>query len=135
MGLSDLYWFVGVFILVYLFYLIFGVLRRKKINFDRIPIELILLIKKYRLDMSKIGYFGIMNFIALVSAFDIAFTTTFVCHYIEKVYLAILIGACMLVPLILITFKFIGLYYVKKGCVIDGNKKNRKKMAKVLERK
>ncbi len=124
MNLNDLYWFLGVYLVVYLFYLFFSVLKRKKLDVNKIPVELKLLIKKYRLDMSKINYRGIMNRIALVSSFDIAFVATFIFKFIESVFWAIVVGAIMIVPVILITFNFIGLYYTKKGCVVNGNKKN-----------
>ena len=124
MNLNDLYWFLGIYLVVYLFYLFFSVLKRKKFNVKKIPVELKLLIKKYRLDMSKINYRGIMNRIALVSSFDIAFVATFIFKFIENEVWSIIIGAIMIIPVILITFNFIGLYYVKKGCVVNGNEKN-----------
>ena len=124
MELSDLYWFLGTFLVVYLFYFFYQVLRKKEYDPNKVPVELVFLIKKYRLDMSKIPYRGIMNRIGLVSAFDIAFTSTFMFRFVKNVYLAILIGAIMLVPLIMITFNFIGKYYEKKGLILDGNKKN-----------
>ena len=58
----------------------------------RVPVELLLLIKKYKLDIDKINYRSIMNKIALVSAFDIAFIAVFVMKFIENVYLSIIIG-------------------------------------------
>ena len=124
MGLSDLYWFLGTFVVVYLLYLFLLVLKRKELNPDKVPVELRFLIKKYRLDMSSIKYRSIMNKIGLVSAFDIAFTSTFVFAFIKNDYVAILVGAIMLIPLIFITFNFIGVYYEKKGNVLNGNKKN-----------
>ena len=124
MSLYDLYWFLGIFIVIYVFYLFFSVLKKKKFNKNKVPVELRLLINKYRLDMSKINYRGIMNRIALVSSFDIAFVATFIFRFIESVFWAIVVGAIMIVPVILITFNFIGLYYTKKGCVVNGNKKN-----------
>ncbi len=74
--------------------------------------------------MDKINYKSIMNKIALVSAFDIAFAGTFVMHFIDNVYLAIIMGAVLFIPLIIITYSFIGKYYVKKGLIKNGNKKN-----------
>lgn len=121
MSLSDLYWFLGIFLVLYVFYFFFMVLKKKKIDKEKIPVELRLLINKYRLDMSKINYRGIMNRIAIVSCFDISFVATFVFRYIKNEVLMFLIGSAMLIPLIIITFGFIGKYYVKKGCVIDGN--------------
>ena len=135
MNLEDLWWFLGIFLVIYIFYLIFGVLKWKKFNFDKIPVELRFLIKKYHLDMSKINYRSIMNMIGLASSFVISFTATFIFKYIKNELLMILIGGLMIIPLIFITFNFIGLYYKKKGCVTNGNKKNWKKMAKILEGK
>ena len=51
MNLEDLWWFLGIFLVIYIFYLIFGVLKRKKFNIDKIPVELRFLIKRYHLDM------------------------------------------------------------------------------------
>lgn len=124
MNLEDLWWFLGIFLVIYIFYLIFGVLKRKKFNVDKIPVELRFLIKKYHLDMSKINYRSIMNMIGLASSFVISFTATFIFKYIKNELLMILIGGLMIIPLIFITFNFIGLYYRKKGCVTNGNKKN-----------
>ena len=119
MGINDLVWFIMTFIVVYLFYFFFQIFR-KKYNKDKIPVELLFLIKKYRLDMKKIKYKSIMNKIGLVSAFDIAFTSTFVFAFIKNIYLSIIVGMVMLIPLIIITFSYIGNFYVKKGCVLNG---------------
>ena len=124
MNLNDLWWFLGSFFIVYIFYYFFQVFKQKKYNPNKVPVELVFLIRKYRLDMSNIKYQNIMNIIGLVSAFDIAFVSTFVFSFVKNLYLAILIGAIMLIPIIFITFNFIGTFYVKKGCVLNGNKKN-----------
>lgn len=125
MNYYDLLWFIGTFLVVYLFYLISYVLKKnKKYDPNKVPGELAFLIRKYRLDMKKISYKKIMNQIGLVCAFDIAFTSTFMFTFIKNIYLAIFIGGIMLIPLIIITFGFIGKYYKKKGLIINGNKKN-----------
>ena len=118
MKLTDLYWFLGTFVVVYLFYFFFQILRHKKINKNKVPVELLYLIKKYKLDIDKIKYTSVMNKIALVSAFDIAFIATFVMRFIKNVYLAIVLGGVLFIPLIMITYSFIGLYYKKKGLVL-----------------
>ncbi len=125
MNLSDLIWFGITFLVVYLFYLFIYVLKKnKKYDPNKVPQELAYLIRKYRLDMSKISYKKIMSMIGFVCAFDIAFTSTFMFAFIKNIYLAMFIGALMLIPLIIITFGFIGKYYKRKGMIIDGNKKN-----------
>ena len=124
MELKDLIWFVITFLVVYLFYFFLQIFRRKELNRNKVPVELVYLLKKYHLNLKVINYRSIMQKIALVSAFDIAFTATFVMKFVKNIYLAVLIGALLLIPLILITFNFIGIYYVRKGMVINGNKKN-----------
>lgn len=98
--------------------------KKKKYDPNKVPQELVFLIRKYQLDMTKINYKEILNIIGLVSAFDIAFTATFIFHFIDNVYLCIIVGAIMLIPLIVITYGFIGSYYKKKGMSRNGNKKN-----------
>ncbi len=117
MDITDLYWFLGTFLVVYLFYYFYQIFRKKTYNPKKVPVELVFLIKKYKLDMDNINYQSIMKKIGLASAFNIAFTATFVFAFIKNIYLAILIGAVMLVPLIFITFNFIGIYYRKKGLI------------------
>ena len=124
MELKDLFWFIGTFVIVYLIYFFLQVFKKKELNKNKVPVELVYLMKKYNLDMSSIKYQNIMQAIALVSAFDIAFAATFVMQFIKNIYLAVFVGAAVLIPLILITFNFIGVYYTKKGKIKDGNKKN-----------
>ena len=125
MKIYDLYWFIGTFLVVYLFYLFHYVIgKKKKYNPDKVPQELLYLIRKYKLDMKEINYKKVMNQIGLICAFDIAFTSTFMFMFVKKIYFSILIGAVMLVPLIIITFDLLGRYYLKKGRKENGNKKD-----------
>ena len=125
MKLIDLYWFLGTFIIIYLFYLFTYVIgKKKKYNKDKVPIELVYLIRKYRLDINKVNYKKLMNQIGLVSAFDIAFTATFMFMFVKNIYLSIILGAVMIIPLIIISFNILGSIYKKKGLVKNGNKKD-----------
>ncbi len=125
MKLLDLYWFIGTFIIIYLFYLFNYVIgKKKKYNKKKVPIELSYLIKKYRLDIKKINYKKIMNEIGLISSFDIAFTATFMFVFVKNIYLSIILGMVVIFLLIIITFNILGNIYRKKGLIIDGNKKD-----------
>jgi len=125
MKLYDLYWFIGTFLVVYLFYLFHYVIgKKKKYNPNKVPLELVFLIKKYRLDISNINYKKIMNTIGLVCAFDISFTSTFMFCFVKNTYLAILVGGIMIIPLIIITFGYVGKFYEKEGRKENGNKKD-----------
>ena len=125
MKLSDLYWFIITFMIVYLYYLLRYIIgKKKKYDVNRVPQELLYLIYKYRLDMSKIKYKKIMNQIGIVCAFDMAFTSTFIFKFIKNIYVGMLIGAVVLFLLIYITFGYIGKYYKKKGLIKNGNIKD-----------
>ena len=124
MSINTLYWFLGTFLVIYIFYLIFYVIKKKEYDENKVPVELVYLIRKYHLDMKKINYRRLMNQIGIISSFDIAFTGTFIFTYIKNTFLSIILGTLMLIPLIIITFSYIGIYYKKKGLVINGNKKN-----------
>lgn len=125
MKLMDLYWFGGTFLIIYMVYLFYYVIpKNKKYDENKVPTELVYLIKKYRLDMKKINFKKIMNQIGIASAFDIAFTATFIFMFVKNIYLSVILGGAMIIPLIIITFNVIGNIYKKKGLVINGNKKN-----------
>ena len=125
MKIYDLYWFIGTFLVVYLFYLFHYVIgKKKKYDSRKAPQELLFLLRKYKLDIKKINYKKIMNQIGLICAFDIAFTSTFMFTFVKNIYLSILIGALMLIPLIIITFDLLGKFYIKKGKIENGNKKD-----------
>ena len=125
MKISDLYWFIIIFIIVYVFYLIRYIIgKKKKYDPNNICQELMYLINKYRLDMKKIKYKRIMNQISISCAFGIAFASTFTFRYVKNIYLGMLLGAIILIFLIMISFNLIGKYYEKKGMIKDGNKKD-----------
>ena len=125
MKIYDLYWFLGIYLVVYLFYLFHYVVgKNKKYDSNKVPQELLFLVRKYKLNMKEISYKKIMNQIGLICAFDISFTSTFMFIFVKNVYLSLLIGAIMLVPLIIITFDLLGKYYIRKERRKNGNEKN-----------
>lgn len=119
---SDLISFIVIFILVYVLYFFVITGSKKKKNRDKYPIELLIIIEMYRLDIKKINYKSIMNKISLAIAFEFSFTSIFIFKFINSNLLCILVGILMLIPLTVIFFRLIGKSYVRKGCVIDGNK-------------
>lgn len=126
--------FIFVFILVYLFYYFFSVRKARK-NSKKIPVEVQYLLLKYKIDLKKIRYKKFVNSVALVGSLDIALVGAII-FYIDNLLLQLLVGAVVIVPLILISFRFLGRYYQNK-CLNtdiiledeeeDTNKKKRKK--------
>lgn len=100
------------FILVLIIYEIFIVNKAKK-NREKIPVEIKYIIKKYKIDLDKINYNQLLQMVAITSAFDISLIA-FVMSMIPNFGLELLIGLIMFVPIIFISYSFIGKRYRKK---------------------
>lgn len=142
-------WFILTTLVVYLFYYIWiirkydknGKLKVKKtkrktngknkdveIEYEepKIPSEIQILIVKYRLDMSKINYRGLLKLVGFVCAIDIAFITTIVSFVkSDNPYILLGVGAVLVIPTILISFALLGKLFKKKGLVLN-DKTNKK---------
>ena len=130
-------YFIITVVLVYLFYYIWIIrkydkngklkVRTKtkkgeviKLQEPKIPPEIQILIVKYRLDMSKINYRGLLKVVGFVCALDIAFITT-ILSFIksDNLYIVLGIGAILTIPTILISFALLGRLFKKKGLVLN----------------
>lgn len=100
------------FILVLIIYEIFIVNKAKK-NREKLPVEIKYIIKKYKIDLDKINYNQLLQVMALVSSFDIALIA-FVMSLIPNFGMELLIGLLLFVPVIFVSFSFIGKRYGKK---------------------
>ena len=130
-------YFIITVVLVYLFYYIWIIRKYDKngklkvrtktkkgevieLQEPKIPPEIQILIVKYRLDMSKINYRGLLKVVGFVCALDIAFITT-VLSFIksDNLYIVLGIGAILTIPTILISFALLGRLFKKKGLVLN----------------
>ncbi len=111
--------FIFSFIIVYLIYLFTVILKAKKFNVYKVPIEVYYLIQKYKLDMEKINYRRFLNVIALVMAFNSSISITIV-SFIKSIILQIFLGLLILIPLTIIVFNLFGAYFKKKGMIKNG---------------
>lgn len=136
-------YFIITVILVYLFYYIWiirkydknGKLKVKtkakkgeviELGEPKIPSEIQILIVKYRLDMSKINYRGLLKVVGFVCAIDIAFITTIISLIkSDNLYILLGIGALLTIPTILISFALLGRLFKKKGLVLNDKKNNK----------
>lgn len=142
-------WFILTTVVVYLFYYIWiirkydknGKLKVRKtkgklfsknnkseIEYQepKIPAEIQILIVKYRLDMSKINYRGLLKLVGFVCALDIAFITTMVSFVkSDNPYILLGVGALLIIPTILISFALLGKLFKKKGLILN-DKTNKK---------
>ena len=95
--------FASIFIIVYLFYLLF-VINRKK---------MIYLKYHYKLNLDKINIKQLAHVIGLSNALIMATVVT-VISFIKGLILQMLLCLILLIPFILIVYHIIGKYYQKK---------------------
>lgn len=108
--------FVMTYILVFFIYQIFIVRNRKKNN--RKPIEVNYLIRKYNLDINKINYKNLLMIVSIVSSLDISIIVTVSLLFNNYIY-EILSIFILVIPIIMISYSFLGKYYQKRGMMKD----------------
>lgn len=117
----ELLLWLGMFVLIYLFYELFVIRKEKVLENMKDGKELSLLSKKYKLDYSKINMKSLVRVIALSNAFIISTVVTVVCllqnvisNFLLWMLSVLVVGILLLVPFILIIYSKIGRYYQKK---------------------
>lgn len=118
--MEEIVLFFLSFLIIFIVYELFVVLKAKKNygnkNDKKMPIEVKYLIKKYNLDIKKEAYFQLLQIIAIVSSFDISLIVTLILlvdGYIFQLLLAIVFA----IPIILISYHFVGVFYIRKGMI------------------
>lgn len=115
-------------IIVYLVYFFVSVMRfdktghakknkskEKESDYYLLPAEVKYFIKKYNVDTDKINYRGLLKLCGLVLGIDIAIVSIIVLLIFESVTLQVLVGILAIIPVYLISIKFVGIYFKKKG--------------------
>lgn len=102
--------------------------KDKAINYEGLPSEVKYFIKRYNIDLDKVNLRGVLKLTGLVLGIDIAILTLLVILlFKDKVVIELLVASLLIIPLYLVSLKFVGRYFEKKGLVKnDRNKKNRK---------
>lgn len=105
--------FLITFLIIYLFYLIFVINRKKSLNKWKNGRELTFLKYRYKLDYNKINLKSLGNIIGLSNACIISTTITLISIF-KNFFIQMLVGFITLIPLILIFYHLIGTHYSKK---------------------
>lgn len=102
--------FLGVFIVNYILF----VRKNKKYNKNKVPIELLYLVKLYNLDISEINYKKFIWIYSLINTFIISTVYILITYLLENLILQIIIGVILLVLFIIVCYGLLGRYYIKK---------------------
>ena len=76
------------------------------------------LIKKYNIDINKLDYKNLLMTISLVSSLDISIIVT-VALLFDNYLLQVIFIFLLVIPVIMISYSFIGKYYKKRGAIKD----------------
>ena len=102
------------FIIIYLFYLLFVILRKKKLEKFKDNMYVKYLVNMYQLDLTKINIKSLANIIALVNSFIIA-SVLYCVSITDNMILQVLLAFAILIPLQILGYYIIGKVYQKKG--------------------
>ena len=82
---------------------------------------------KYHIDLSKINYKKLLKIVGLTCSLDIGIIIGIISYVpIENIYIKLLIGGVLVIPIILISYAILGNYFKKKGLVVINDKGNKK---------
>ena len=109
-----LFGFIISFLIVYLFYLFTVILQTKRYDKFKKSNQVMYFVNKYKINIDKLNMKKFTNILGLTNALiiSIAFTATFL---VENIFLQLLIGLVVLIPLIYIFYSLLG-FYLKKEC-------------------
>ena len=118
--MQDIILFIMTFIFILIIYEILVVSsakkNHKKNKVNKQPMEVKLLMTKYKFDLEKIRYYRLLHVCAIVSSFDMALIVTLAMLF-DSYLLQLLMVLVLVIPVILISYHFVYLIYKKKGLI------------------
>lgn len=116
--MNEIVLFLMTYLFVFFIYQIFIIRKAKRKNSKKRPMEVNYLINKYHVDIKRINYKKLLLIISLVSSLDISILVTIILIF-DSYFIKIVVALLLVIPIIVISYHFIGSYYKKKGMVID----------------
>lgn len=94
--------------------------KNKKIKEEKedikFPTEVEILMIRYRVDLSKINYKKLLKLVGMMCSIDIGLILGILSYLpVNNIYILILIGGVLMIPIILISYSILGRYLKKKG--------------------
>lgn len=102
-----------VFVLIYLFYLVFIIIRPKKREKFKNNAYVKVLVTRYNVDINSINFKSLIHVIALTNAFIVS-SAFFVMELFSNMYIGFFVAIIVLIILEILMYKLIGFLYGKK---------------------
>ncbi len=94
--------------------------NQKVSDYDGLPSEVKYFVKKYKIDLEKVNLRGVLKLVGLILGIDIAILSLAVLLiFRDSVLLQIIVSVLLIIPIYLVSLKFAGNYFKKKGLVKD----------------
>ena len=103
-----------VFVVLFILHYFLFVRKNKKYDKNKVPLELLYLVKLYHLNIKKINYKSFVWIYSLINTFIISTVYIIISYLLEKLILQIIIGVILLILFIIICYGLLGRYYMKK---------------------
>ena len=110
--------FLVIWLIVYLFYFLFVIIRRKKIELFKNNSHVKYLVNVYKIDIDKINIKKLANIIAIANGFIISLTMIII-DFIKNIYLKLFVALILLVILQLVVYYIIGRLLKRKYWLIS----------------
>ncbi len=112
--MEDLVFSIVIFFVTYLFYLLFVIMNKKRIEKLKNGTYVTYLVNVYKLDLNRINIKVLGHIIALTNSFILA-SVLFIMSFIKPFILKLLISIIVLIPVQLLMYHIIGKMYEKSG--------------------
>ena len=111
--MEDLIFSLVTFIIIYLFYVIFVISRKSKLEKMKKNPGVLYLVNKYKIDLEKVNLKVLAHLIALTNAFILSITL-FIVSFVDNYFLKILVCFVVIIPFEYIMYMIIGKMYKGK---------------------
>ena len=109
--------FILVFIIIFSIYYFFTIRKCKK-NKKYVPVEVNIILMKYKIDLDIINRYSFIKLVGMVTVLILSLIITFVIEFIDNTILALLLGTIVSLLLAFIFYSIIGKYYEKKSMLV-----------------
>ena len=93
--------------------------KEKVEDYQALPTEVKYFVSKYKVDLDKINLKALLKVVGFVLGLDITFVTLLSLFFLDDIIWQVILASILIIPVYLISLKFLGDYFKKKGLIKD----------------